>query len=871
MDARHITDALARVFNEDQVRIVFWNDPQAEFIESLPEIALEGVEVLRLDEIAVLEAKVRIEQDDPEGRFLLYSPSEEPDFENDWLLDMRLYGGSFRADRASIIYQELGLVTQSLRPHLSKRRKFFDNKMRLQQLKLLLFPEDSELDLDRKMLGVIGKADQPELYNIVRSLFHSVAEAEPLNFEAAPPAWVQIERLELDEPFWKMVETEFGYSEDSPALQNLLIRLLVSDFARQVEQELPPALQQHLLNPSGTGNAAVCLAQWRDSSSKSSSYNVLAEQIGELLDIADHLQGLEVESVWNVSTFPDVEKHIVMELLGRLEGADAPIDPDYFRSIATQRQSGHWVSNSSVPEDQRRTRYAVYESIAVAAQLLNLHQEHETGFEFTDPESMYRGYEDVLFRFDQLYRHFCRNADVASRKGWGMLQPLCEKIEAVYCNGYLARLALSWGKFVDTELIEEWAIPEVPHQYQFFFRHVGAKLKEADNRRVFVIISDALRYEVAEELTGSLNALYRLQADLSSQLGVLPSYTALGMASLLPHTKLEYTEKGGILADGKPTDSFEERHELLSAAGGMAIKAEQLLKLGKVEGRKSIAGRRFVYIYHNEIDARGDHAATEEDVFEAAEKTIREMTDLVKHVVNSLNGNHVFITTDHGFLFTETTPGDPEKSKLEDRPAGTVIAKKRYLLGHHLPPHMNVWRGETAVTSKAEGGMQFWIPKGNNRFHFTGGARFVHGGAMLQEIVVPVIEVKHLKSKGSREKTRSRQVTVQVLGRNHKITAAKHRFKILQMEPVSERARSITLKIAVYEEDQPVTTIESMTFDSTSSDFDQRQKSVILTLQDRKYDKNVRYRLVLRDAVTDIEQEGLDVTIDRAIIDDFDF
>ena len=69
-------------------------------------------------------------------------------------------------------------------------------------------------------------------------------------------------------------------------------------------------------------------------------------------------------------------------------------------------------------------------------------------------------------------------------------------------------------------------------------------LDEADNRRAFVIISDAMRYEIAEELTGYLNGTYRVQAELSSQLGVLPSYTALGMASLLPHSKLEYTEKG---------------------------------------------------------------------------------------------------------------------------------------------------------------------------------------------------------------------------------------------------------------------------------------------------------------------------------------
>ena len=59
-----------------------------------------------------LEAKIRIERDDPTAKYLLYSPTEEPEYENDWLLDLRLYGRSFRADRASIILQELGLANQ---------------------------------------------------------------------------------------------------------------------------------------------------------------------------------------------------------------------------------------------------------------------------------------------------------------------------------------------------------------------------------------------------------------------------------------------------------------------------------------------------------------------------------------------------------------------------------------------------------------------------------------------------------------------------------------------------------------------------------------------------------------------------------------
>ena len=869
MDVAQITAALDQVFNDEQVRIVFWNDPDGEFAGSLPDIDLEGVEVLKLDEVGALEAKVRIEQDDPAGRYLLYSPAEEPDYENDWLLDMRLYSRSFRADRASIILQELGLVHQYLRQHLAKRRKFFDNKERLHKLTSLVSPEDSELDLDRKMLAVVAKADQPELFNIVRTLFHSMTEGDAPDLEADHLAWAQIERFELDEPFWAMAKSAFDYDEDSPTLQNLLIRLLVSDYAHYLAKELPGALQHLQLPRSGTANAVVCLAQWRDSSSKSSSYAVLADEVGALLHMPDHLHGCGVEELLDVMTFLAVEKSIVQGLLNRVTSTADAINPEAIGNIVRGRQDGHWVSSGSVPEAQRNARRAVYQALAVAAQFLHLRNTHEAGFDSPDMAAMYKDYESKLFRFDQLYRHFCENADVAAGQGWDMLKPLREEIEACYCNGYLTPIALAWGKFVDAELPERWAVDDVQNQYRFFDRHVGPWLNEADNRRAFVIISDAMRYEVAEELTGYLNGTYRVQAKLSSQLGVLPSYTALGMASLLPHSKLEYTEKGDVLADGKPTASLEQRNGILSTRGGMAVKADQLLVMKKEEGREFIAGKRLVYIYHDEIDARGDKAATEGDTFEAVRKTIRELADLVRYVVNNLNGNYVVITADHGFLFTETAPGGPDKSRLEDKPDGTIIAKKRYLLGYDLPPHEQAWRGDTAVTAEAAGGMQFWVPKGNNRFHFTGGARFVHGGAMLQEIVVPVIKVKHLKDKGHREKTQSKHVAVQVLGRTHKITAPKHRFNVLQMEPVSERVKAVTLKIAVYEGNEPVTTIESVTFDSTSSNLDERQKSVILILQDRPYDKRTPYRLVLRDADTGIEQESLDVIIDRAITDDF--
>lgn len=119
MDPKQIHDALDRLFNQEGERIVFWNDPEREFLDfmsRLPFLVLGKtvVNLVRLNQGSALETKIRLERQDPTGRYLLYSPTEEPDYESDWLLDIRLYSRSFRADRASILLDELGLANQHL-------------------------------------------------------------------------------------------------------------------------------------------------------------------------------------------------------------------------------------------------------------------------------------------------------------------------------------------------------------------------------------------------------------------------------------------------------------------------------------------------------------------------------------------------------------------------------------------------------------------------------------------------------------------------------------------------------------------------------------------------------------------------------------
>ena len=870
-DLNQINAALERLFNEDGERIVFWNDPDREFQHTLPFIRLDGVSMLRLDEVGALEAKIRLERDEPDGKFLLYAPTEEPDYEDDWLLDIRLYSRGFRADRASIVLQELGLVTHHLRAHLADRRKFFDAKERFQKLKTLVAPADAAADLDRKMIAVVVKADQPELFNLVRTIFHAWTESgDEINLDDPPDVWGQVEKFDLDGSFWHMVNAAFGYDEAVPSLRNCLLRLMLTDYAHYLKGEVPQSLRGLLLPRAGWSNAVVCLAQWRDSSSKVASYDRLSAEAAALLKLDDHLPNLEIDDLADVMTFLTVEKRIASTLRERVQATADTINADDVRAIASRRQSGHWASRTVADSTDapREALHAVYDALVAAADFYALRNQHQSGFDYPDAATLYRAYETELYRFDQLYRLFCEAADRAEMASWGIVKPLRTDIEAHYVNWYLTSLVLAWGRFIEAPggLLSTWEIDQVPNQYRFYDHHVKPWLDGGDNRRAFVIVSDAFRYDAAQELTAELNGKYRFEATLSSQLGVLPSYTALGMASLLPHQTLAY--KGtDVLVDGQSSIA-SARDAILRLVGGLACKADELMAQKKDEGREFVKDAQVVYIYHNTVDSVGDDAKNEGHTFEAVRRAIDQLAALVGYIVNNLNGHHIVVTADHGFLFTETARVETDKSKLKEKPDHTILAKKRYLLGPHLPDDDAAWHGQLSVTAGAEGDMEFWIPKGVNLFHFVGGARFVHGGAMPQEIVVPVVTVKHVRGKSAKD-TRTKLVTVQVLGSNHRITSAYCRFQLIQMEPISERVKAITLKVAIYEGDEAVSDIQAVKFESSSGNLDERKKWVNLVLKERQYNKKIPYRLVLRDADTGIEQQSVEVIIDRAFTDDF--
>ena len=86
---------------------------------------------------------------------------------------------------------------------------------------------------------------------------------------------------------------------------------------------------------------------------------------------------------------------------------------------------------------------------------------------------------------------------------------------------------------------------------------------------------------------------------------------------------------------------------------------------------------------------------------------------------------------------------------------------------------------------------------------------------------------------------------------------------------MGDRRKPITLRAAIFDGDTAVTSVETVTFDSTSSSIDERKKSIRLELRTGTFDKSKPYRLVLRDLESDAEVHTVPVVIDRSFDDDF--
>lgn len=793
----------------DGRHVVIWHDPAGDHAERLEAIASElgNVKVIRVegDEFTVKHRLLVAERTQP---FIVYRQGDIPAGLGNWLLDLEYAYGVFTADKAALVGEDLGLEDAAARSVVAEHPEFFNASDRRERLKKRLASGDNRTLVLAKMCAVLLRTEQHSLSELTRELLVEAARGDNAGL-------TQLTDFGLLDFYWSGVEATYGYSPAAPTIDDLILWVFRSGYEGF---------------PSDTRgrNIQIDYSRWRDSKSSGPSMATLAGKADDSLQIASVLDNREWEQLLDDDTFESIDRKILSDLAAGV--AAKTITSREVVEADRRRQSTFWYPSYE----------PLYTAIRSASELLS-------AIDAFDPsmatfEDGLQKYVSGWSRIDGLYRQFVHAARATEHTK--PLEPLVEQVENFYSNKYVGPLATAWQAQVDG--IDEWKATNVPSQRAFFDEFVAPLV--AKGKRVVVIISDALRYEVAEELATRLRrykdarSKIGFEASLEPTLGVLPSYTQLGMAALLPHTTIGFTGVKALTeVDGKKADGTVNRSKILQPHGGTAIQAEDLAGYTVKELRSLTQQQQFIYVYHNRIDATGDKIGTERQVFNAAASTLDELVKLTKQF-SSADIGAILITADHGFLFQDREldqagylSTDPQGDEIHDRDRRRVIGRglKADAAFRRFTPH------QLGLSSDYE----VLIPKGTKRLKLQGsGARYVHGGATLQEIVVPVISVSYTDS----GKSTVRSVNIAIQQKSPNISTGVLAVDIHQSEPVTDKVQGREVRAGVYLGDDLLSNHVLLKFTSESNDPRERFVPARMALRseaDAHNDEDVELRL----------------------------
>ena len=385
-------------------------------------------------------------------------------------------------------------------------------------------------------------------------------------------------------------------------------------------------------------------------------------------------------------------------------------------------------------------------------------------------------------------------------------------------------------------------------------------------KKVAVIISDALRYEVAQELIGELAKSIHI-ATLNPALAMLPTETKYCKPSLLPHRELKLYGQGNtqdMVVDNYVLNTTEKRSEHLQRYkdGAICVSFETVAEYN-VDRNREIFKHPLVYIFHDTID-KTSHDGNAKQIVQSCREAIEEIGKMIPKIHASYNVTEVYVTSDHGFLFNDIEFAEKDKHKITE---DTLERSTRYYLTHSDNEINGIVKFPLDEVSAIVNGNDVFVavPEGTNRLAApAGGYMFTHGGASLQEMIIPVITSRQERADNKQP------VGVMVLDRNLSIQASRLRFKLLQTDAVSMDMKERIIKVALYYNDEAVTPIKDILLDKTDPSLDNRKIQVDLTLN-RNVDAKVLQLKVFdaSDELNPLIKEN--VTNNTLIENDFDF
>ena len=865
MDAEKIIQDLSRRFAAPlpefyKRRVIFWYDEDREFEDQIDEISLEGVKIAKLTGSNSFAVKKLLAADDTESNYLVYCPLSYEHAEDNWLLNIEMYSGEpFRADLNTIWMDEMGLpASQALRSQVKQYHKFFNSKDRRAKIAAMAGSIRTSAQMHLAVMAAVCGVKGPDPGGIIRAVLKGGLEAE------SNAVYREIVNFGAQAPFWALIAQATGYKvSEEPNLGQLAAHILLTAATRTLRREYLSGLDD-FISPSHQSFCYDLVSDWMHSPDLHDLYTA-ARKVEAETRLAQRFDKLSIEDLRDTECFPCVNEVILTKMMTEIN--DRIIRSDEIVQTVEKRRTMVWYDYMS----------DYYEALLQVAKMQTFLLEHSAGFHTAKPKDIWKEYTADYYRMDSFYRAFHICYQRALRSSGDLLEGLkhvVDRVEEMYSNRYLNDLAANWSNVAAEDLEKYGYIEDISRQTHFYANDI----RPCDSR-VFVIISDALRYETAASLAEQLRRETQSKVTLDSMCGIFPTITPYGMAALLPHRELSVQPRPtgalAVLADGQSTDS-PNREKVLKAANpaSTALQYRNIIGLKRADRQALVKGMNVVYIYHDKIDETAHTSDT--SVFQACDEAIEEIKNLVRIIVNEFGSTHILITADHGFLYTFKPLTEDAKVSKESWDGKEADYGRRYAImaKDAQPEYLMPVR---FLDGKTDYGA--FAPRENIRIKMSGGgANFVHGGISLQEMVVPRIDYHYLRS-DSKEYLRNRAlidtkpVEIGLLSANRRIGNMIFSLNFYQKEAVGDNREKADYSLYFTDSSgKIVSDTARIIADKTSADARERTFRCTFNLKSLSFDSKETYYLVIADDSGLQAPQKAEFHIDIAFaVDEFNF
>ena len=237
------------------------------------------------------------------------------------------------------------------------------------------------------------------------------------------------------------------------------------------------------------------VSEWLHSDDKQSLYNIAREVEEEVL-LSYRFDKLPIPDLLETECFPCVNEAILKRIMKDI--SNEIVDIDTITTAVQKRRTCVWYDAVGI----------YYDGLLQVANMQGFYLEHAAGFHDAQPEVSWKAYTEDYYRMDTYYRlfHVAYGESLRSYKEniTDLFAHVADQVEMLYVNWFMQELGENWTNISEDDLKEYGYVRNIPRQVDFYKNRVVVRRNPSTGRpernKTFVVISDALRYEVAAGL-----------------------------------------------------------------------------------------------------------------------------------------------------------------------------------------------------------------------------------------------------------------------------------------------------------------------------------------------------------------------------------